>query len=98
MSTTKHVLIAGAGIAGPSLALLLTRAGIRCTIVERAPAFRTTGQQIDLAGNGFKVAQFMDIMDDVYQHTVHDDGIKFVTNDNNTIATFPVNSAGPGEW
>jgi len=47
---SMHVLIAGAGIAGPALAFWLNRYGIRSTIVERAPALRMGGQAVDFRG------------------------------------------------
>jgi 2-polyprenyl-6-methoxyphenol hydroxylase-like FAD-dependent oxidoreductase len=47
---TSHVLISGAGIAGPALALWLNRAGFRTTIVERATELREGGQAIDFRG------------------------------------------------
>ena len=54
-TTPKTILISGAGIAGPSLALLLAQAGHGCTIIERAPDFRSSGQQIDVAGEALEV-------------------------------------------
>ncbi|KAK4101297.1 hypothetical protein N658DRAFT_496597 [Parathielavia hyrcaniae] len=53
-----RILISGAGIAGPALALHLLRlpppltSTITITIVERHPSLRNTGQQIDLRGQG----------------------------------------------
>jgi 2-polyprenyl-6-methoxyphenol hydroxylase-like FAD-dependent oxidoreductase len=44
------VLISGAGVAGPALALCLARAGARVTIVERASALREGGQAVDFRG------------------------------------------------
>ncbi|QSQ17864.1 FAD-dependent monooxygenase [Myxococcus landrumensis] len=48
--TQPHVLIVGAGIAGPSLAGWLTGQGWRVTIVERARSLRTGGQAVDFRG------------------------------------------------
>ncbi len=45
-----HVLIAGAGIGGPALALALRRLGMRVVVVERAPALREGGQAVDFRG------------------------------------------------
>lgn len=99
MSTPKNILIAGAGIAGPTLALLLSRAGHKCTIVERAPKFRLTGQQVDVADNGLKVAQIMGIENDIRARTVHDSGMRFIDQNGKQIAEFPVGStAGPAQW
>ncbi|TSC25300.1 FAD-dependent monooxygenase [Corallococcus sp. Z5C101001] len=45
-----HVLIVGAGIAGPSLAGWLAGQGWRVTVVERAHSLRTGGQAVDFRG------------------------------------------------
>ncbi|MGE6762328.1 FAD-dependent monooxygenase [Corallococcus interemptor] len=42
-ASTRHVLIAGAGIGGLTLACALQRAGIRATVFERAEALRPVG-------------------------------------------------------
>lgn len=45
-----HVLVSGAGIAGPALAWWLVRRGLQVTLVERAPALREGGQAVDFRG------------------------------------------------
>jgi 2-polyprenyl-6-methoxyphenol hydroxylase-like FAD-dependent oxidoreductase len=55
------VLIVGAGIAGPTLAYWLLRAGHEPTLVERAPQLRQGGYLIDFWGAGFEVAERMGI-------------------------------------
>jgi hypothetical protein len=55
------VAISGAGVAGPSLAHWLHRAGHEPTLIERAPHFRTGGYVIDFWGVGYRVAQRMGI-------------------------------------
>jgi 2-polyprenyl-6-methoxyphenol hydroxylase-like FAD-dependent oxidoreductase len=57
-----RVLIVGAGIAGPTLAFWLNRAGHEVTIVEHAPALRTGGYLVDFWGAGFDVAEKMGIV------------------------------------
>ena len=56
------VLIVGAGIAGPTLAYWLLRAGHETTLVERAPQPRRGGYLVDLWGAGFDVAERMGIV------------------------------------
>jgi 2-polyprenyl-6-methoxyphenol hydroxylase-like FAD-dependent oxidoreductase len=46
----KKILVSGAGIAGPALALALGRRGIECTVVERAASLRVGGQAVDFRG------------------------------------------------
>ncbi|RKH90968.1 FAD-dependent oxidoreductase [Corallococcus sp. AB045] len=45
-ASTRHVLIAGAGIGGLTLACALQRAGLRATVFERAEALRPVGAGI----------------------------------------------------
>ncbi len=56
-----NVLIVGAGVAGPTLAYWLKRAGHTPTLVERAPELRRGGYLIDFWGAGFEVAERMGI-------------------------------------
>ncbi|HEX3917767.1 MAG TPA: FAD-dependent monooxygenase [Caulobacteraceae bacterium] len=55
----RTVLISGAGVAGPTLAYWLLRAGLTPVLVERAAAPRTGGYMIDFWGVGFEVAERM---------------------------------------
>ncbi|MFJ9787684.1 FAD-dependent monooxygenase [Amycolatopsis sp. NPDC101161] len=62
----KTVLISGASIAGPALALWLTRFGYAVTVVERAPSVRPGGQAVDFKGATHRtVLERMGILDDV---------------------------------
>jgi 2-polyprenyl-6-methoxyphenol hydroxylase-like FAD-dependent oxidoreductase len=56
------VLIAGAGIAGPTLAYWLLRIGHEVALVERAPQLRSGGYLVDFWGAGFEVAERMGIV------------------------------------
>jgi hypothetical protein len=56
-----HVLISGAGIAGPTLAYRLLRQGWVPTLVERAPRLRTGGYMIDFWGVGYDVGERMNL-------------------------------------
>lgn len=94
MTESKSVLIAGGGVAGPALALFLSRAGHKCTIVERAPDFRSSGQQIDVTGEGITVAKALGILEEIKERTVRDEGIRFVEADNRIIGEFPVDQGG----
>src|SRR5690606_6249626 len=57
-----RILIVGAGIAGPTLAYWLHRAGHEPVIVEHAPALRDGGYLVDFWGSGFDVADRMGIV------------------------------------
>ncbi len=57
-----HCLIVGMGIAGPTLAYWLERAGHRVTLIERASGPREGGYVIDFWGAGFDVAERMGVL------------------------------------
>ncbi|MFF9281054.1 FAD-dependent monooxygenase [Streptomyces griseosporeus] len=75
--TTQHlahlnVLISGASVAGPALALNLARYGARVTVVEKAPALRGGGFAVDFRGHVHRtVLTAMGIRDDVHAHQTH---------------------------
>ena len=94
MAEAKNILISGAGNAGPSLAFFLTKAGHKCTIVERASNFRSSGQQVDVSGEGLTVVKRMSIFDAIIERRIENDGLKFVTADNEVLAAFPAGGAG----
>lgn len=54
MPAIKHVLIAGAGLSGPALALCLARQGIRSTIFEIRSNPSTAGGSITLASHAIR--------------------------------------------
>lgn len=93
MSSQTTVLISGAGIAGPALAILLNKNGFKTTIVERSSTLRTSGQQIDVVGPGIELIRLLGVESAIRARTVHDEGIKFVTSSNRTIASFPASSS-----
>ena len=68
MPQNARVLISGASIAGPALALWLDRYGFDVTVVEKAPELRRGGQAVDFKGATHRtVLDRMGILDDVRQ-------------------------------
>ena len=90
--TQLDVLICGAGIAGPTLALLLSRLGPKCniTVLERATEVRTTGQQVDLRRFGLTIMERLGLLDDLRDICVDETGVAFVDANNKVKAKFPV--------
>lgn len=87
--TRPNVLISGASIAGPALAFWLERYGWDTTVIERAPAFRDGGQNIDIRGAGREVVRRAGLEDAVRAATTGEVGTRFVGRNGTTLAEFP---------
>ncbi|PWY69073.1 monooxygenase [Aspergillus heteromorphus CBS 117.55] len=89
-------LICGGGCAGPALAFWLARIGHRVVVVERFPALRATGAQIDLRAQGIEVAKRMGLLDAIRRKRVHEEGFCLVDSDGRVKATVKPNTSGHG--
>ena len=67
----KAILIAGAGIAGPTLAFWLKAAGFEPTLIERASGLRGGGYVIDFWGLGYDIAERMGLLEDINRVGYH---------------------------
>jgi len=90
MTDRPSILISGASIAGPALAFWLDRYGWDCTIVERAPAFRTGGQNIDIRGAARQVLRRAGLEDAVRAANTGEIGTRFLGDGGKVVAEFPV--------
>ncbi|MGY3234284.1 MULTISPECIES: FAD-binding domain [unclassified Bradyrhizobium] len=84
----KSVLISGAGIAGPTLAYWLQRAGYVPTLVERAPALRRGGYVIDFWGLGYDIAERMGLLPAINRAGYHVREMRIVDDDGGRVAGF----------
>jgi 2-polyprenyl-6-methoxyphenol hydroxylase-like FAD-dependent oxidoreductase len=73
-----RVLISGGGIAGPSLAFWLHRAGADVTIVERAPGPRPGGHAVDVRGVAREVVERMGLREAIAERQVDERGFAMV--------------------
>ena len=55
MAPARHVIVAGAGIAGLTAALALARTGMRVTVFEQAEKLEETGAGLQLSPNASRV-------------------------------------------
>lgn len=91
-----RVLVAGGGVAGQALALWLTRGGHQVTVVERFPALRADGAQVDLRGQGIEAVKRMGLLDAVRGKLVDEAGVAFVDARGKAKATIMANTSGRG--
>jgi len=92
-----RILISGGGIAGPALALWLSKLDHDITIVERFHGLRDAGQQIDLRGQGVQVMKMMGIEREVRAKVVDEQGARFVNSDGVCKAFISPNKTGKGK-
>ena len=98
MTGTKalKVLVCGGGIAGQALAYWLARGGHQVVVVERHPALRATGAQIDLRGQGIEAIDRMGLLDTVRGIRVDEPGVAFVDGRGRRWGTVLANTSGQG--
>ncbi|MBT2212025.1 FAD-dependent monooxygenase [Actinomadura sp. NEAU-AAG7] len=96
MARSLRVLVAGGGVAGQALAYWLVRGGHRVTVVERFPALRATGAQVDLRGQGIEAVERMGLLDAVRGELVDEAGVAFVNASGKARATIMANTSGRG--
>ncbi|WP_084397747.1 FAD-binding domain [Henriciella aquimarina] len=85
-----HIAISGAGVAGPTLAWWLDRAGHDVTLIEQAPDFRTGGYIIDFWGVGYEVARRMGLEPAILEAGYTVDRVRFVDKQGKPSASLPV--------
>lgn len=90
----RRVLITGVSIAGPALAFWMHRLGWQVVLLERAPAFRAGGQNIDVRGPGRDVLARMGLLEAVQAKNTTEQAWTFVDADNNVIARFDKDGFG----
>lgn len=89
--TAKNVLISGVGIAGPTLAYWLKKAGFEPTLVEHAPTLRSGGYVVDFWGLGYDVAERMDLSEKINRAGFHIREMRIVNGKGERISGFGIN-------
>ncbi|GAB2851421.1 FAD-dependent monooxygenase [Actinocorallia aurea] len=90
-----RVLISGAGVAGPALAYWLARYGAEPTVVEIAPALRTSGFAVDFRGpTHLGVLERMGVLDELRALQTHGGEMRRVDARDRPVFTLPAAFAG----
>lgn len=84
------ILIAGMGIAGPTLAYWLARYGFDVTLVEKAPQLRMGGYIIDFWGAGYDIAERMGILPQLEADGYHVQEVRLVNGAGHRVGGFSV--------
>jgi 2-polyprenyl-6-methoxyphenol hydroxylase-like FAD-dependent oxidoreductase len=87
--TQSRVLISGAGIGGPALALALLRRGFEVTVVERAESLRSGGYKVDVRGAGTTALRRLGLYDQARACDVGMRQVTYVRRDGRRIAALP---------
>lgn len=90
---TRHILITGASIAGNTAAAVLADQGVDVTVVERAPAFRDGGQNVDVRGVGREVIRRLGLEAAALEHGTGEEGTAWVNEDGSEAARFEVDDS-----
>ena len=85
-----RVLISGAGIAGPTLAWFLAKAGARITVVEKSQSLLPHGQNVDIQGSAVTVIKKMGLMEQVRRFHTTEKGTQLIDAQGRPFAPFPV--------
>lgn len=91
-----NVLIVGAGVCGPAIAMLMQRSNPQhnITIVERSPTLRSTGQQIDLKTQAPHILRKMGLLDQIRARCVNETGLEMVDSLGRQIAYLGASASG----
>lgn len=84
-----RVLISGAGIAGPTLAWFLAKAGARTTIVEKSRILLPHGQNIDIRGSAITAIKKMGLLDQIRRFNTTEKGTQFINPKGRPFAPLP---------
>jgi 2-polyprenyl-6-methoxyphenol hydroxylase-like FAD-dependent oxidoreductase len=88
------VIINGAGIAGPTLAYWLRKAGHEVVLVEAAPELRRGGYALDFWGVGYDVAEKMGLLPRLHELGYQVREVRFVDRRGRKRGGFPVEAFG----
>jgi 2-polyprenyl-6-methoxyphenol hydroxylase-like FAD-dependent oxidoreductase len=92
MQRPKNILICGGGIAGPACAWWLARYGFSVVVAEKAGAFRSGGQNVDVKGAGQRVIDLMGLTQQVDARNTMECGQKWLDAAGEVVAVFPKGS------
>ncbi|WNG82054.1 FAD-dependent monooxygenase [Mycobacterium sp. ITM-2016-00316] len=94
MQSTKKILVCGSGVAGPTCAYWLHKYGYSTVIVEKAPALRDGGQNVDIKGAGQHVIDMMSLAEKIEAKNTQECGQKYLDAAGRVVAVLPKGALG----
>ncbi|EMC93621.1 hypothetical protein BAUCODRAFT_37305 [Baudoinia panamericana UAMH 10762] len=82
-----HILVIGAGVAGPVTAYWLAKAGFQVTVIERSSNMFKYGQGVDINGPAQEVVEKMGLLDKIKSKTTGEKGVTMVDDDARPLAS-----------
>jgi salicylate hydroxylase len=79
LTQARHVIVAGAGIAGLTTALAMARAGLRVTLLEQADKLLETGAGLQLSPNATRVLTSLGLRERLLPHAVAPHAIRVMS-------------------
>ena len=99
MPDQLHAVIAGAGIGGLAAAVALAQAGLRVTVLERAPVIEEAGAGLQLAPNATGPLRDMGVLDRVMKFAVVPDHLRMRrARDGAELARLPLGPIADIRW
>jgi salicylate hydroxylase len=79
LTQARHVIVAGAGIAGLTAALTMAKAGLRVTLLEQADKLLETGAGLQLSPNATRVLTSLGLRERLLPHVVAPHAIRVMS-------------------
>lgn len=99
MASARHVIVAGAGIAGLTAALTLSRAGFRTTVLEQSPRLEEAGAGLQLSPNATAILTDLGLRDRLMPLAVSPQMIRVMSGSTGQeITRIPLGSAAEARY